>query len=77
MPICEGSYVLFYHQRNKTWLTKITGTSRLHTHIGIIDYSKIIGLEFGSSIYTPKGNLFTYSSYVFDFVMKSERKKQK
>ena len=77
MPICEGSYVLFYHQRNKTWLTKITGTSRLHTHIGIIDYSKIIGLEFGSSIYTPKGKLVhLLEPTLFDFVMKSERKTQ-
>ena len=77
MPICEGSYVLFYHQRNKTWLTKITGTSKLHTHIGIIDFSKIIGLEFGSSIYTPKGKLVhLLEPTLFDFVMKSERKTQ-
>jgi len=75
--ISEGSYVLIYHQRSKTWLTKVITNNKLHTHIGIIDFSKIIGMEFGSSYYTPKGKLVhLLKPTIYDFVMKSERKTQ-
>ena len=67
----------FITKETKHGSQKLLVRSRLHTHIGIIDYSKIIGLEFGSSIYTPKGKLVhLLEPTLFDFVMKSERKTQ-
>ncbi len=77
MKIVEGSYVLVFYQQNKNWLTKIESGKKLHTHIGIIDFDKVIGLEYGSSIITPKEKkVHLLEPTMYDFVMKSDRKTQ-
>src|ERR671911_520223 len=70
MKISEGAYVLFFYQASKNWLTKVEKGKKLHTHIGIIDFDQVLGLEYGTSIVTPKqkkvylmepgGHVFTY-----------------
>ncbi len=77
MKIVDGSYVLFFYQQNKNWLTKIEKGKKLHTHIGIIDFDKVLGLEYGSSIITPKERkVHLLEPTMYDFVMKSDRKTQ-
>ena len=77
MKIIEGAYVLFFYQANKNWLTRIEKSKKLHTHIGIIDFDQIIGLEYGSSVITAKQKkVYVMEPTIYDFVMKSDRKTQ-
>lgn len=73
----ESSYVLLFHTPRKRWLTKVAQDKKFHTHLGIIDVSSIIGMEYGSAIRTTEGKLiFLMEPTIHDFIMKSERKTQ-
>jgi tRNA (adenine57-N1/adenine58-N1)-methyltransferase len=73
----ESSYVLLFHTSRKKWLTKVAQDKKFHTHLGIIDVSSIIGMEYGSAIRTTEGKLiFLMEPTIHDFIMKSERKTQ-
>ena len=77
MKIEEGAYVLFFYHASKNWLTRREKNKKLHTHIGIIDFDSILGLEYGSSIITSKQKkVYLMLPTIFDFVMKSDRKTQ-
>jgi tRNA (adenine57-N1/adenine58-N1)-methyltransferase len=73
----EGSYVLLFHLPRKKWLTKVARDKKLHTHLGIIDVSNTIGMEYGSAVRTTEGKLiFLMEPTIHDFIMKSQRKTQ-
>jgi tRNA (adenine57-N1/adenine58-N1)-methyltransferase catalytic subunit len=73
----EGSYVLLFHLPRKKWLTKVARDKKLHTHLGIIDVSNTIGIEYGSAVRTTEGKLiFLMEPTIHDFIMKSQRKTQ-
>ena len=73
----ESSYVLLFHTPRKKWLTKVVRDKKFHTHLGIIDVSSIVGMEYGSAIRTTEGKLiFLMEPTIHDFIMKSERKTQ-
>jgi tRNA (adenine57-N1/adenine58-N1)-methyltransferase len=73
----EGSYVLLFHTPRKKWLARVTQDKKLHTHLGIIDISATIGMEYGSAIRTTEGKvIFLVEPTVHDFIMKSERRTQ-
>ena len=75
--IQEGSYVLLFHTARKKWLAKVTLEKKLHTHLGIIDISSTIGMEYGSAVRTTEGRLiFLIEPTLHDFIMKSERSTQ-
>ena len=77
MEIEDGAYVLFFYHARKNWLTRIEKNKKLHTHIGIIDFDSILGLEYGSSVITSKQKkVYLMLPTIFDFVMKSDRKTQ-
>src|ERR671934_541826 len=77
MKIEEGSYVLLFYTSRKKWLTKVSLDRKMHTHIGIIDISSIIGMEYGSVIRTTEGKIvYLVEPTIHDFIMKSERKTQ-
>jgi tRNA (adenine57-N1/adenine58-N1)-methyltransferase len=77
MEIEDGAYVLFFYRASKNWLTRIEKNKKLHTHIGIIDFDSILGLEYGSSVITSKQKkVYLMLPTIFDFVMKSDRKTQ-
>lgn len=77
MKIEEGAYVLFFYHASKNWLTRIEKNKKFHTHIGIIDFDSILGLEYGSSVITSKQKkVYLMLPTIFDFVMKSDRKTQ-
>lgn len=75
--IAEGSYVLLFHTPRKKWLAKVTQDKKLHTHLGIIDISATVGMEYGSAVRTTEGKLiFLVEPTIHDFIMKSERRTQ-
>lgn len=75
--IQEGGHVLLFHTPRKKWLAKVTQDKKLHTHLGIIDISSTIGMEYGSAIRTTEGRLiFLIEPTLHDFIMKSERRTQ-
>ena len=75
--INESSYVLLFHNPRKKWLIKVSSDKKFHTHLGIIDFSSIVGMEYGSAIRTTEGKIiFLMEPTIHDFIMKSERKTQ-
>ncbi|MDQ4056487.1 MAG: class I SAM-dependent methyltransferase, partial [Thermoproteota archaeon] len=77
MRIQEGYYVLLFHSNRKKWLVKVMPEKKLHTHLGVIDVSAVIGMKYGSIIKTSEGkNVYLIEPTVHDFIMKSERKTQ-
>jgi tRNA (adenine57-N1/adenine58-N1)-methyltransferase catalytic subunit len=61
----------------KKWLTKVAWDKKLHTHLGIIDVSTTVGMEYGSAVRTTEGKLiFLMEPTIHDFIMKSQRKTQ-
>jgi tRNA (adenine57-N1/adenine58-N1)-methyltransferase catalytic subunit len=77
MQIKEGSYVLLFHTTRKKWLTKVGIEKKMHTHLGIIDVSSTIGMEYGSVIRTTEGKVvYLIEPTIHDFIMKSKRRTQ-
>ena len=77
LTIEEGSYVLLFHTPRKKWLAKVTQDKKLHTHLGIIDISATIGMEYGSAVQSTEGKrIFLIEPTIHDFIMKSERRTQ-
>jgi tRNA (adenine57-N1/adenine58-N1)-methyltransferase catalytic subunit len=77
MKINEGSYVLLFHTPRKKWLIKAVHEKKMHTHLGIIDMSDVIGMEYGSIIKSTEGKtIYLIQPTIYDFIMKSERKTQ-
>jgi tRNA (adenine57-N1/adenine58-N1)-methyltransferase len=75
--IQEGGHVLLFHTARKKWLAKVTRDKKLHTHLGIIDISSTIGMEYGSAVRTTEGKVvFLIEPTLHDFIMKSERRTQ-
>src|SRR6188472_2880226 len=77
MEIKEGSFVLLFHTSRKKWLTKVGIEKKMHTHLGIIDVSSTIGMEYGSAIRTTEGKIvYLIEPTIHDFIMKSKRRTQ-
>ena len=77
MRISLGNYVLLYHTMNKKWLIKVEEEKKMHTHLGIIDISSLIGLEYGMAINTTlHKKIYLIEPTIHDFIMKSERNTQ-
>lgn len=69
--------MLLFHTPRKKWLAKVTSNKKLHTHLGVIDISATMGMEYGSAIRTTEGKLvFLIQPTIHDFIMKSERRTQ-
>ncbi len=69
--------MLLFHTPRKKWLAKVTQDKKLHTHLGIIDISSTIGMEYGSAVRTTEGKVvFLIEPTLHDFIMKSERRTQ-
>ncbi|HJJ23381.1 MAG TPA: tRNA (adenine-N1)-methyltransferase [Nitrosopumilus sp.] len=69
--IKQNSPVLFYFNRSKKWLLKISKKESLHTHIGVIKHSDAIGKEYGSRVITNKDKyVYLLKPTMYDYVMK-------
>lgn len=75
--IKEGENILLYTSKGKSWLIKAEKGGKVHTHLGIIELSKIIGREFGEVIDTTLGaKIVILKPLLIDYVMKSARNTQ-
>jgi hypothetical protein len=46
--IREDSFILVYRDRRKKWLVRPVDTPKLHTHLGILDCTSLVGKPFGT-----------------------------
>ena len=75
--ISEDSFVLVYRDRRRRWLVRPRDTPKLHTHLGILDVSALVGKEFGITVTTTMGDeLNILEPTIEDLVMKLARKTQ-
>ena len=75
--ISEDSFVLVYRDRRRRWLVRPRDTPKLHTHLGILDVSALVGREFGITVTTTLGDeLNILEPTIEDMVMKLARKTQ-
>jgi tRNA (adenine57-N1/adenine58-N1)-methyltransferase catalytic subunit len=71
------SYVLVYRDRRRRWLVRPKDTPKLHTHLGILDVSGLVGKEYGISVTTSLGDELTIlEPTIEDLVMKLARRTQ-
>ena len=75
--IGEDSYILVYRDRRRRWLIRPRDTPKLHTHLGILDVSALVGREYGVTVTTSLGDELTLlRPTVEDMVMKLARRTQ-
>jgi tRNA (adenine57-N1/adenine58-N1)-methyltransferase len=75
--IAEDSLVLVYRDRRRRWLIRPKDTPRLHTHLGILDVSALVGKGYGITVTTTLGDTLTIlKPTIEDLVMKMTRKTQ-
>jgi tRNA (adenine57-N1/adenine58-N1)-methyltransferase catalytic subunit len=75
--IREDSLVIVYRDPRRRWLVRPRDTPKLHTHLGILDLSALIGTEFGTVATTTLGDaLVILKPTIEDLVMKAARKTQ-
>ena len=75
--IAADSYVLVYRDRRRKWLVKPKDTPRLHTHLGILELSALVGREYGLRVTTTLGDeLVVLKPTVEDLIMKLARRTQ-
>ncbi|MDG6910653.1 MAG: tRNA methyltransferase, partial [Nitrososphaerota archaeon] len=54
--ITEDSYVLVYRDSRRRWLIRPRDTPKLHTHLGILDMTALVGRDFGITVTTTLGD---------------------
>lgn len=75
--IAQDSLVLVYRDRRRRWLVRPRDTPKLHTHLGILDVSALVGREYGIAVTTTLGDTLTIlKPTIEDLVMKLTRKTQ-
>lgn len=75
--ISTDSFVLVYRDRRKKWLVRPRDTPKLHTHLGILDVSALVGQSYGVRASTTMGDeLVILKPTVEDLILKLARKTQ-
>jgi tRNA (adenine57-N1/adenine58-N1)-methyltransferase len=75
--ITNDTPILVYKDRKRRWLVKPRATPKLHTHLGILDVSALVGKEYGIKATTTLGDELTIlKPTIEDLVMKLARKTQ-
>jgi tRNA (adenine57-N1/adenine58-N1)-methyltransferase catalytic subunit len=75
--ITADSYVLVYRDRRRKWLVRPRDTPKLHTHLGILDVSGLVGREYGLHVTTTMGDeLVVLKPTIEDLIMKLARRTQ-
>jgi tRNA (adenine57-N1/adenine58-N1)-methyltransferase len=75
--ITPDSFLLVYRDRKRRWLIRPKDTPKLHTHLGILDVSSLVGKEFGLRVTTTLGDeLLILRPTIEDLIMKLARKTQ-
>ncbi len=75
--ISDDAPVLVFRDRRRRWLVRPRDTPKLHTHLGILDVSALVGKPFGIRVTTTLGDELTIlKPTIEDLVMKIARKTQ-
>jgi tRNA (adenine57-N1/adenine58-N1)-methyltransferase len=75
--ITPESYVLVYRDRRRKWLVRPKDTPKLHTHLGILDVSALVGSGYGAVVNTTMGDsLVILKPTIEDLMMKFARRTQ-
>ena len=75
--ITPESYVLVFRDRRRKWLIRPRDTPKLHTHLGILDVSSLVGKDYGIVATTTLGDELTIlRPTIEDIIMKLARKTQ-
>jgi tRNA (adenine57-N1/adenine58-N1)-methyltransferase len=75
--ITEDSLILVFRDRRRRWLVRPKDTPKLHTHLGILDVSALVGRRYGITVTTTLGDaLIILKPTIEDLVMKLTRKTQ-
>lgn len=75
--ISEDAPILVYRDRRRRWLVRPRDTPKLHTHLGVLDVSALVGSEYGITVTTTLGDELTIlRPTIEDLVMKIARKTQ-
>jgi len=75
--ITPESFILVYRDRRRRWLIRPADTPKLHTHLGILDVSSLVGREFGIRVTTTLGDeLLVLRPTIEDMIMKLSRRTQ-
>ena len=70
----EGDHIIIFLNKRKNWLVKAEQGKSFHTHRGLLNLDSIIGLEYGSSIYTSLGErMWILKPTIYDIILKSRR----
>lgn len=75
--ITPESYILVYRDRRRKWLIRPKDTPKLHTHLGILDVTALVGKEYGMAVVTTMGDeLVILKPTIEDLIMKLARRTQ-
>jgi len=75
--IAEEAPILVYRDRRRRWLVRPKDTPKLHTHLGILDVSALVGKKYGLTVTTTLGDELTIlRPTIEDLIMKIARKTQ-
>ncbi|MGD0319692.1 MAG: methyltransferase domain-containing protein [Nitrososphaerales archaeon] len=75
--IAEDSLILVYRDRRRRWLIRPKDTPKLHTHLGILDVSSLVGRGYGITVTTTLGDSMSIlKPTIEDLIMKLTRKTQ-
>lgn len=75
--ISADSYILVYRDRRRRWLIRPRDTPKLHTHLGILDATALVGMKYGVVVTTTMGDeLVILKPTIEDLIMKLARKTQ-
>jgi len=54
----EGDLIQLVSPTNKMYLVRLVAGGQLHTHRGVVNFDPIIGIPWGSQVYTHTGSLY-------------------
>lgn len=54
----EGDLIELVSPTNKVYLVRLVAGGQLHTHRGVVNFDPIIGIPWGSQVYTHTGSLY-------------------
>ena len=54
----EGDLIQLVSPTNKVYLVRLVSGGQLHTHRGVVNFDPIIGIPWGSQVYTHTGSLY-------------------
>jgi tRNA (adenine57-N1/adenine58-N1)-methyltransferase len=75
--IAEDKPILVYRDRRRRWLIRPKDTPKLHTHLGILDVSSLVGKQYGIKVNTTLGDELTIlRPTIEDLIMKLARSTQ-